>query len=114
MYDWYFADHDIPQLPSNQSASVSDNNFVYISWKQPKYSPDYYNVSYFCQQILTTQCTFEGSINVTATNHTFSNSSLPSGSSCDISVVAVYDGIGMSNTVSSTVNTTIQGNKSVL
>ena len=28
---------------------------------------------------------------------------------CTISVVAVYDGIGMSNTVSSTVNTTAQG-----
>ena len=32
-------------------------------------------------------------------NHTFS--SLDPGSSCVISVVAVYDGIGMSNTVSS-------------
>ena len=36
-------------------------------------------------------------------NHTFS--SLPPGSNCTISVLAVYDGIGMSNTVSSSTGT---------
>ena len=36
-------------------------------------------------------------------------SSLAPGSSCTISVVAVYDGIGMSNTVSSTANTLTLG-----
>ena len=40
-------------------------------------------------------------------NHTFS--SLPSSSSCTISVVAVYDGIGMSNTVSSSTSTLTLG-----
>ena len=53
-----------------------------------------------------------GSVSVTTTNHTISNSSLSPGSSCTISVVAVYDGIGISNTVSSTVNTTTQGSES--
>ena len=81
---------------------------IMVSWMPPSpYSPNYYNVSYSCQQIQTVMCiTVE---TVKTTSQTVSNSSLAPGSSCTISVVAVYDGIGMSNTVSSTVNTTIQG-----
>ena len=49
-----------------------------------------------------------GSITVeSGLNHTFS--SLPPGSSCTISVVAVYHGIGMSNTVSSSTTTLTLG-----
>ena len=49
-----------------------------------------------------------GSITVeSGLNHTFS--SLPPISNCTISVVAVYDGIGMSNTVSSSTNTLTLG-----
>ena len=99
----------IPQLPSNPSVTAN-NTIVVISWMPPpQYSPDYYNVSFSCHQMLTLMCITAGSVAVTTSNHTFLNSSLPSGSSCTISVVAVYDGIGMSNTVSSTVNTTAQG-----
>ena len=98
----------IPQLSSNLSVTAS-NTTVDISWMPPPYSPDYYNISYSCQQMLTLMCITAGSVTVTTSNHTFLNSSLPSGSSCNISVVAVYINAGMSNTVSSTVNTTTQG-----
>ena len=73
---------------------------------QPPFSPDYYNVSYVCQTLM---CTAVGFVIVTTTSHIFFNSSLAPGSSCTISVVAVYINAGMSNTVSSTVNTTAQG-----
>ena len=99
----------IPQLPSNPSVTAN-NTTVVISWILPlQYSPDYYNVSFSCHQMLTLMCITAGSVTVTTTNHTFSNSSLPPGSSCNISVVAVYINAGMSNTVSSTVNIITQG-----
>ena len=80
-----------------------------VSWMPPPYSPNYYTVSYSCQLLCnsSSSTTTEKSVTVTTTAHTFS--SLPPGSSCTISVVAVYDGIGMSNTVSSTVNIAAQG-----
>ena len=60
--------------------------------------------------MLTPMCiTAVGSVTVTTSNHTFLNYTLPSGSSCNISVVAVYINAGMSNTVSSTVNIITQG-----
>ena len=79
-----------------------------VSWMPPTYSPSNYTVLYSCQLLCNSSSTTDGSVTVVATNI----SSLPPGSSCTISVVAVYDGIGMSNTVSSTVNTTTQGSES--
>ena len=58
---------------------------------------------------MLTRITAAGSVTVTTSNHTFFNSSLAPGSTCTISVVAVYINAGMSNTVSSTVNTTAHG-----
>ena len=102
-----FASLDIPQLPSNLMLTPGSTSIM-VSWMQPPYSPSNYNVSYSCQLLCNSSSTTQGSVNVSsATTHTFS--SLPPGSSCAISVVAVYDGIGMSNTVSSTTNTTVQG-----
>ena len=92
---------DIPQLPSTLMLTPGSTSIM-VSWMQPPYSSSNYTVSYSCQPTSTTI-----SVTVVVTTHTIS--SLPPGSSCTISVVAVYDGIGMSNTVSSTVNTTAQG-----
>ena len=76
-----------------------------VSWMQPPYSPSNYTVSYSCQLLCETTSTINnGSLPVeSGLNHTFS--SLAPGSSCTISVVAVYDGIGMSNTLSSSTST---------
>ena len=96
---------DIPQLPSTLMLTPGSTSIM-VSWMPPPYSPNYYTVSYSCQ---LSSSTTDGSVTVVATNIY----SLPPGSSCTISVVAVYDGIGMSNTVSSTFNTTAQGTLSI-
>ena len=82
---------------------------IMVSWMQPPYSPSNYTVSYSCQLLCETTSTMNnGSVTVeSGLNHTFS--SLPPGSNCAISVVAVYDGIGMSNTVSSFTSTLTLG-----
>ena len=92
---------DIPQLPSNLLTSGS--TFIMVSWMQPLYSLSNYTLSRtpvnYClahlqlkDQLLSYQ--------VLSVLHTFS--SIGPGSSFTISVEA---GIGMSNTVSSTTNT---------
>ena len=81
-----------------------------VSWMQPPYSPSNYTVSYSCQQLLceTTSTINNGSFTVeSGLIHTFS--SLAPDSSCTINVVAVYDGIGMSNIVSSSTSTLTLG-----
>ena len=99
---------DIPQLPSNPTVTPGSTSIM-VSWMPPPYFPSNYTVSYSCQLLCnSSSTTTDGSVTVVATNI----SSLAPGSSCTISVVAVYDGIGMSNTVSSTVNTTTQGSES--
>ena len=82
---------------------------IMVSWMQPPYSPSNYTVSCSCQLLCdTTSTMINGSVTVeSGLNHTLS--SLPPGSSCTISVVAVYDGIGMSNTVSSSTSTLTLG-----
>ena len=86
-----------------------DSTSIMVSWMESPYPPNNYTVLYYCQPLCnSSSTTTDGSVNVSsATTHTLS--SLPPGSSCTINVVAVYDGIGMSNTVSSTTNTTAQG-----
>ena len=79
-----------------------------VSWMQPPYSPSNYTVSYSCQLLCeTTSTIYNGSFTVESGIHTFS--SLAPDSSCTISLVAVYDGIGMSNTVSSSTSTLTLG-----
>ena len=94
---------DIPQLPPNLMLTP-DSTSIMVSWMQPPYSPSNYIVSYSCQLLCDTTSTMTNrSVTVeSGLNHTFS--SLDPGSSCTISVVAVYAGIGMSNTVSSIAN----------
>ena len=76
---------------------------IMVSWMQPPYSPSNYIVSYSCQLLCDTTIN-NGSVTVKSGSiHSFS--SLDPGSSCTISVVAVYDGIRMSKTVSSYTST---------
>ena len=95
---------DIPQLPSNLMLTPGSTSIM-VSWMQPPYSPSNYIVSYSCQLLCDTTSTMtNGSVTVESTlTNIFS--SLAPGSFCTISVVAVYDGIGTSNTVSSIAST---------
>ena len=99
---------DIPQLPSNLMLTPGSTSIM-VSWMQPPYSPSNYIVSYSCQLLCDTTSTMtNGSITVeSGLTHIFS--SLDPGSFCTISVVAVYDGIGTSNTVSSIASTLTLG-----
>ena len=104
---------DIPQLPSlpNNVMLIPNSTSIMVSWMQPPYSPSHYTVSYTCRLVCDISSTTQGSVNITSattTTHTFS--SLAPGSLCAISVVAVYDGIGMSNTLTSFNNTLTLGN----
>ena len=79
-----------------------------VSWVEPPYPPSNYTVLYYCQPLCNSSLTIqESSFTVFSATHTIS--SLAPGSSCTISVVAVYDGNGMSEMVSSNTNTTTQG-----
>ena len=93
------------ELPTTLAVTVSNTSAI-VSWMPPPYSPDYYNVSYSCQLSCNSSSITQGSVTVLNGTTTHSFSSLPPGSNCTISVVAVYDGIGTSNTVFSTINTT--------
>ena len=86
-----------------------DSVFTEISWMQPPYSPSNYNISYSCQLSCNSSLTDQGTTTVESTT-TYTISSLPPDSSCSISVIAVYGGIGMSNAISSTTNTLSLGN----
>ena len=84
---------------------------IMVSWMPPQYSPSHYNVSYSCQLLCNSSSTMtDGSVTVSSAT-TYTISSLAPGSSCNISVVAVYDSIGMSNTVVITFGNTIEGTK---
>ena len=102
-----FCDVDIPQLPNSVMLTPGSTSIM-VSWMQPPYSPSHYTVSYTCRLLCDILSTTQGSVNITsATTHTFS--SFAPGSACTISVVAVYDGIGMSNTLTLFTNTLTPG-----
>ena len=99
---------DIPQLPNNVMLTPGSTSIM-VSWMQPPYSPSHNTVSYSCTLLCDISSTTQGSVNITsATTHTFS--SLAPAGTCTISVVAVYDGIGMSNKLTSSTNTLTLGN----
>ena len=100
---------DIPQLSSNLIL-LPGSTFILVSWGQPSYSPTLYTVSYSCALLCDSSSTTQGSVNITSAATTHTVSSLPPGSLCSIDVVAVYDGIGMSNTLTSFPNTLTLGN----
>ena len=82
---------------------------IMVSWMQPLYSPSHYTVSYTCTLVCDISSTTHGSVNITSATTTHTFSSLAPTSICAISVLAVYDGIGMSNTLTLFNNTLTLG-----
>ena len=82
---------------------------IMVSWIQPPFSPSSYTLTYSCLLLCDTTSTMKHGFAIVGSGLIHSFSSLAPGSSCTISVVAVYDGIGMSNTVSSITNTSTLG-----
>ena len=79
-----------------------------VSWNHPQYFPDNYTVSYSCQLLCDsqTQSVQTNTVTGTVNNHTIS--SLNAGSSCTVSVTAVF-GSTNGNTITSSTNTLTAG-----
>ena len=79
-----------------------------VSWNHPQYFPDSYTVSYSCQLLCDSQAlpVLTNTVIGSANRHT--NSSLNAGSSCTVSVTAVF-GSNNGNTITSSTNTLTAG-----
>ena len=103
-----FAMLEIPQLNGSSLTLTPDVTSIMVSWNHPQFLPDNYTVSYSCQLLCDSQ-TLSVQINTvtgTANNHTIS--SLNAGSSCTVSVTAVF-GSNNGNTITSSTNTLTAG-----
>ena len=99
----------IPQLSGTPTLTPNTTSIM-VSWIHPTYFPESYNVSYYCQLLLVcdsqTPSVKTNTVTGTANSHTIS--SLNAGSSCTVSVKAVFGG-NTSNTVTSSTNTSTSG-----
>ena len=98
----------VPQLSNIILFNITSSSIM-VSWSPPQLTPGSYNVVYYCQFLCDSQqntSTGQHSINGSITTHTIS--SLNAGSSCTVSVTAVF-GSNTSNTVTNSTNTTSTG-----
>ena len=79
-----------------------------VSWTYPQFFPDSYTVSYSCQLFCDSQTPSLQTNTVTGTANTHTISSLNAGSSCIVSVTAVFGGSN-GNTITSSANTSTAG-----
>ena len=81
---------------------------IMVSWTQPTYFPDSYTVSYSCQLLCDSQTPSVQTNTVTGTAIRHTISSPNAGSSCTVSVTAVF-GSSNGNTITSSTNTSTTG-----
>ena len=82
-----------------------------VSWTHPQYFPDNYTVSYSCQLLCDSQASSVLTVTNTVTGATNKHSNslaLNAGSSCTVSVTAVFGSIN-GNTITSSTNTLTAG-----
>ena len=96
----------VPELPVDPLHYPSTSSIM-MSWTSPQLTPSSYTVSYSCQLLCGSQQT-PGTATVDGGDTTHIISSLNAGSSCTVSVTAVF-GSNSSNTVTSSTNTTSAG-----
>ena len=90
----------VPPQPDNILLFNITSSSIMASWSPPQFTPDSYNVVYYCQFLCDLQqnaSTGQVLINGTSTTHFFS---LNAGSNCTVSVTAVFG----SNTSSTFIN----------
>ena len=102
----YFFGVDIPQLSSSPTLNSNTSSIV-VSWSPTQFTPNNYSISYSCQLICGSSVTNQ-TVTVDGTSTTHILSATP-GSSCSVSVMAVFDTSIVSNTVTSSTNTTSAG-----
>ena len=94
-----------PQLPANLTLT-SNSSAIIVSWTGPSYTPDSYNISYYCQRLCDSKMDF---ITTTGINvSTTSQATVAPGTNCTVNVTAMFDGF-LSNTISSSINTLSEG-----
>ena len=97
---------DIPQLSSAPTLN-SNTSSIMTSWSPTQFAPISYRISYSCQLICGSSVTNQTvTVDRTSTTHILSATS---GSSCSVSVMAVFGTSILSNTVTSSTNTTSAG-----
>ena len=97
---------DIPQLSSVLSLNPNTSSIT-VSWSPTQFTPDSYNISYSCQ-LLCGSSVIDQTATVNGSSTTHILPAAPS-SSCSVSVVAVFGTSIVSNTVTSSTNTTSAG-----
>ena len=97
----------LPQLTGTPTLTPNTTSIM-VSWNHPQYFPDSYTVSYSCQLPCDSQTTLVQTNTVTGTANSHTSSSLNAGSSCTVSVTAVF-GSANGNTITSSTNISITG-----
>ena len=97
----------LPQFSGTPSLTPTTTSIM-VSWTHPQFLPDSYTVSYSCQLLCDSQALPVLTNTVTGSNNMHTNSSLNAGSSCTVSVTAVF-GDSNSNTITSSTNTLTAG-----
>ena len=89
---------------------ISHNNLsIVLSWTPPLVTPSYYNITYLCSLLCDSQQISENSSKVAGEAVTHNIYPLDAHSQCNVSVSAVFSGIGSSRIMFLT-NTTSAGN----
>ena len=103
-----FAMLEIPQLSGSPLTLTPDATSIMVSWTHPQFLHNNYTVSYSCQLLCDSQTPSVQTNTVTGTANNHTISSLNAGSSCTVSVTAVFVD-GNSNTITSSTNTSTAG-----
>ena len=99
----------IPQL-SGAPTLTPHTTSIRVSWTYTPFFPESYTVCYSCRLLCDSQTpSIILTNNVTGTANSHTISSLNAGSSCTVSVTAVF-GSSNSNTITSSTNTSTTGN----
>ena len=97
---------DIPQLSSAPTLNPNSSSII-LSWSPTQLTPNKYRISYSCQLICGSLVTHQAfTVDGNSTSRILSATP---GSSCSVSVLAVFGTSIFSNTVTSSINTTSAG-----
>ena len=98
---------DIPQLSSVPTLAPSSTSIM-VSWTPTQFTPSGYRVGYSCQLICGSSSVQQtDTVSGSLTEHTIT--SIAPGSTCTVSVTAVFGSSNMSNMISSSTNTLSAG-----
>ena len=100
---------EVPQL-SGTPTLTPDTTSIMVSWTHPQFLPGLYSytVCYTCQLLCDSSSVQTNMVKGQGTANSYTISFLNAGSSCTVSVTAVFSD-GNSNTITSSTNTSTAG-----